>query len=234
MDRDLNYHDYKCGKKDRKIPFNEIIGWLDSDEIDSCDENYYLYYVRENMFDFIAEHCGLCKSKIKCENTCRVEEFKDKLAKMDYAQLRELVYYSNPQVSKNLEMRNYVHFVSEYAIAGHFSEGLKSIERDFLPDISAGTYLANESNDCVLTTIHSEFLDAESICSEILKNKNIYEMMMDCDFLISKDIDIDSIESKSVTPFGTENAKNSAHIARCKDVQIINLERFKDKIKGVE
>lgn len=234
VDRDLNYHDYKCGRKNRKIPFNEIIEWLDSDEIDSFDEDYYLYYVRENMFDFMDEYCGRCKSKSKCENICRVEEFKDKLAKMNYDQLREFVYHSNPQVSQSLDMRHYARFVPEDVIGGHFSDGLKNINKDFLSKKSAVTYLDNESSECILTTIRSGALDEESICSEILKNRNIYEMMMDCDFLISKDIDVDSIESKSVTPIGTENAKNSAHIARCKDVQIINLKRFKDKIKGAE
>ncbi len=236
VDRDLNYHDYNNGDKDRKILLSELVEWLDSDEIESMGEDYYLYYARENMFDFIAEYCCKCKKtyNTECEDTCGVEEFKDKLAKMENEQLRELVYHSNPQVSKNLGMRSYSRFVPEDTIAGHFSEGLKSIERNFLPDKSAVTYLDNESKDCVLTTIRAGALDEESICSEILKNKNIYEMMMDCDFLISKDIDVNSIESKSVTPCGTESAKNSAHIARCKAVQIINLEKFKNKIKGAE
>lgn len=231
-ERDLNYRDYVNGLRDRRIYFNEIIDWLKSDEIENFDKDYYLYFVRENIFDYLKDFCNTCSVRNSCKADCGMEEFKNKLYKMDYDELERFTYFSNPQFNYKITIKSFSDFANRYCYSKHFSEGLKNIERDFLPERSTVSYHDNENRECVLTTVIEDSDETNTVCSKILKNKNIYSMMMDSDYLISKYINVDSIEDKSLSPVYAENTEEYAHIVRCKNVKIISLKNFLDKING--
>ena len=232
VERDLHYHDYTSGFKDRKISLDKIIDWLEDGKIDSSDEDYYLYHIRENIFNYTTKFCELCKKKMPCKIECEMEAFKHKLASMEKEELRVFTRFSNPQVGGEINIITYPLFVAVDVFTGHFSEGLRDIEKDFLSDKTATTYLDKENKECVLTSIRQGPNDEEGTCSEIIKNKSVYEMMMDCDYFISKDMDVPSIQDKSVSPTYAQSDADKAHIARCKEVRIISLENFLTKING--
>lgn len=231
-ERDLNYHDYAAGLKDRRIFLNEILEWIKSDKIDDFDKEYYLYHVRERIFEVVKEYCKACIDKNNCKANCGIEEFKYKLANMDFEELEKFTYFSNPQFKSTITIKSYPDFATSYCYKQHFADGLKNIEKEFLSDKMAVTYHDDENKECVLTTVIDDVKEANAICSEIVKNRNIYPMMMDSDYLISKCINVDSIEDTSLSPVYAENIEENAHIARCKKVKIISLNNFLNKIRG--
>ena len=231
-ERDLHYHDYKSGLEKRFIALTDIVGWLKSDKIDNFDKDYYLYYVRQNIFQYLGAYCDCCTDKNPCKENCGMEEFKDKLSKMDFDELERFTYFSNPQFNKKIAIESFSDFANRYCYTKQFTEGIKNIERDFLSGRTTVTYHDNDNRECVLTTVIEDSNEANAVCSKILKNKNIYSMMMDSDYLISKNINVESIEDASLSPVFAENTEEYEHIARCKNVKIISLENFLNKING--
>ena len=102
------------------------------------------------------------------------------------------------------------------------------IPKPFESKQNAISYKDSDSHMCALTTITGEGSDDDSalISSEILRNSNIYDLLMDYGCLISKDINISSIMEEEILQSPCFDPMQSEHIAHCKDVKIVSLDDF--------
>ncbi len=123
-------------------------------------------------------------------------------------------------------------------IANPFLTGIRDISRPFEADKHAITYIDKETVQYILTTIVLDELleDTPSICSDIVSNKALYELLMDYDCFISRNVNCPSVLNEAMK-LGRKFIENndserqkSGHIAHLKDVSIIALTDFMTKI----
>lgn len=231
VDRSLNYDAYKKGLLERQILFSTVFEWLISDEIDNLDDAFYLYHIKENIFKTADCYCKMCNKKSSNSCTvCCVPICMNKLGELSFKQLKNFLHITNPHIPGALSMETYGEYTSSSTITNPFLIGLRDIPQIFSEDKSmiAVTYYDFERLQYALTTIASCGTDNDNalICSEIIRNRNIYSLMMDYDALISKDISVDSIQDSEITLSHRYDANMSEHIVHCKDVRIVPLDVF--------
>lgn len=235
VDRSLNYDAYKKGQLDRQISFSTIFDWLISDDIDKRDDFFYLYHIKEQIFRIADRYCNTCRKK-STEHCleCQVPICKDKLGALSFKQLQAFLYITNPHISGSLSMETYGEYSSSAGITNPFLTGLRDIPQIFLQDQDriAVTYQDIEHLQYALTAIAPWNTDDDNaiICSEIIKNRNVYSLLMDYDCLISKDIAVDSIQDEEITQSYRHDSKMSEHIVHCKDVKIVPLATFTENL----
>lgn len=103
MERHLNRSDYLSGQLDRTISLSKIVDWLDED-IDTSGENYYLYYLKEELFKALNEYCCDCsKGPVQCVK-CHIADAKEKIGAMPYDRIKEFIYIVNAHKSGKINM----------------------------------------------------------------------------------------------------------------------------------
>ena len=225
--RDLNFDLYKKGTLDRRILFSEIFSWLMSSNIDNCDSWYYLHYIKEGLFTKLERFCKVCRERdVKC-STCNVTECKNKLGGLGFDDFKQFIHVTNPTVTGVLDIKSFSNYLNS-GVTNPFAKGLRDIPKTFDHDRNAISYKDNDNCQCALTTIAGEGSDDDSgtISSEILMNSNIYDLLMDYDCLISKDINISSIMDEEILQISFFDPRESDHIAHCKDVKVVSLDDF--------
>ena len=231
VDRSLNYRAYMQGSLNRQISFAQIYEWLISDEIDNHDDSFYLYYIKDSLFKKAGTFCKVCSKRgsLDCFN-CQVPIYKDKLGGLSFKQLKEFLHITNPHIPGTLNMESYGEYASSSGINNPFLAGLRDIPQTYMqdPDLTAITYQDFERLQYALTTISPRDTDDDEaiICSEIIRNRNVYTLLMDYECLLSKDIAVDSIQDKEITLSNHFDPSESEHIAHCKDVKIVPLTTF--------
>lgn len=227
IDRDLNYDLYREEKRDRKIPFSLIFEWLISSNIDNSDSWFYLHHIKEGMFRRLERYCKTCnKQNIQCSD-CNVTECKNKLGCLPFDNFKTFIHITNPTVSGILDMESFPKYLG-IGINDPFARGLRDIPKSFDFKGNAVSYKDSKNSQFALTTIVGEGLDNDKaiISSEIIKNSNIYDLLMDYDCLISKDINIVSIMDEEILQNLYHDSRSSEHIAHCKNVKIVALQDF--------
>ena len=125
-------------------------------------------------------------------------------------------------------------FSSSPGIYNPFLSGLRDIPQAFSQDQDriAITYQDIKHLQYALTAIAPWDTDDDNaiICSEIIKNRNVYGLLMDYDCLISKDVAVDSIQDEEITQSHRHDANKSEHITHCKDVRIVPLTTFRENL----
>lgn len=234
IERDLNYDLYKKRTLDRRIFFSSIYEWLMSNDIDKNGQQYYLCNIKEGIFVQLEKYCKVCKEQNSKCLECGVTECKNKLGCMVGDEFKHFIHVTNPTVVGDLDMTSYYKYLQS-GIENPFAKGLRDIPQAFGSDQNAISYKDSKNYLCALTTITSEGTDNDCaiISSEILMNSNIYDLLMDYECLISKDIDIKSINSEEILQFTYFDTKQSEHIAHCKDVKIVPLDCFINSIKKI-
>lgn len=231
VDRSLNYDAYKKGQLERQILLSTIFDWLISDDINKQDDNFYLYHIKERFFSIADCYCKVCKKRRSghCLE-CQVPIYKDKLGALTFKQIKAFLHITNPHISGALTIETFGKYSSSLGINNPFLSGLRDIPQAFLQehDRIAVTYQDMKHFQYALTTIAPQDTDDDNaiICSEIVKNRNVYSLLMDYDCLISKDIAVDSIQDEEITQSHRYDSKMSEHIAHCKDVRIVPLTTF--------
>lgn len=234
VERDLNYLAYKDNSKDRKIYFNTIISWLNSDEIDSHGKDFYLNEVKEILYSKKIEYCTDCDKK-PCAETCKVNDFIDVLGTLKFNDLNQFLHYTNPNVVQEISTRTFDKYASD-GFYEPFLKGLRDIGVNFSFKDFAVSYM-NDKAQSVLTTLRKDGKDKinQRICADILKNEDVFSLLMEADSLISKDIEVDSIQEKLLSPISgynddeddDENEKEKKHnITKIKDVKIEKLKTY--------
>lgn len=227
--RDLYGKAYKVGERDRKICFLELFNWLSSDEIERNGTDFYLYHVKEGMFQITEDYCKHCSEPPESCVTCNVLLCKEKLGALSFPSLQSFLYKTNPQVSGDMSMSTYPKFLSEDGIVNPFLEGIQQISQPFIEETQAITYCDRQKLHYVLTTLHliPRVRNEQTICEDILRNQNIYQLLMDCDCLISRDISCNSIYQRAGLATLDQDPQAAKHIAHCKDVKIVPLKDSK-------
>ncbi len=239
VDRALNYDAYKKSQLDRQISFATIFDWLMSENIDARDDHFYLYHIKEKIFSTADLYCKTCSKKgtPHCLD-CQVPICKDKLGSLSFRQLKDFLHITNPHVSGTLSMKTYADYSASSGINNPFFAGLRDIPQVFLQDQStiAVTYHDFEKLQYALTAIAPKGTDDDNaiICSEIVRNRNVYSLLMDYDCLISKDISVDSIQDEEITQSHRYDPAMSDHIAHCKNVRIVPLTTFEASLSHEE
>lgn len=225
IERDLHYDLYTKNILDRRIPLSTLFDWLTSSEIDMNGDWYYIQYIKEQMFSKIERYCKVC-TKDECA-TCNVVECKNQLGTMSFENFKSFIHMTNPTVSGKLDMNSYAKYLGN-GIENPFAKGLRDIPKGFDAKNNAISYKDNDKIQCALTTILGAGTDNDKalISSDILANSNIYDLLMDYDCLISRDINIPSIKDEEILQLPCFDSKQSDHIAHCKNVKIVPLDDF--------
>ncbi len=235
VDRSLNYEAYKKGQLERQISFSTIFNWLISDDIERLGDEFYLYHIKERFFKLMDDYCQTCAERgAELCLECQVPICKEKLGTFSFKQLQYFLHITNPHISGSLNMQTYGEYTSTLGINNPFLTGLRDIPQKYLQNQEriAITYQDIENLQYALTAIAPRGTDDDKaiICSEIIKNRNVYGLLMDYDCLISKDITVDSIQDEEITQSYRHDAQKSEHIAHCKDVKIVPLTEVEEKL----
>lgn len=229
VERNLNFPLYKSEKKERKILLRDIYQWVIDPVIDKLPEEFFLYHIKESFFNTVSQYCNSnrCKRKDSCDE-CSIHTCMNKIGCMSFDEMRDFLHLTNPTVSGKMSMRTYGQYTTEHGLRNPFITGLSSIPKNFERDKVAIVYKDNQTKDHVLTTILSDDdgNDYPDICLEIIKNRDLYELMMDCDYFISKDVPVPSIQAEIIKCGYSYEEKDEEHIARFKNVGIEKLSDF--------
>ena len=223
IERDLHYNLYKANQLDREICLSEVLEWLISDEITQHGEPFYLHSIKEHLFHKAEEYCDQCDKKGLLCSSCAVIKCMDKIGHMDFKTLKRFIHITNPQFPGSID-KAYVNIAGSSGIRNPFLKGLRDIDLPYSFDDLAIAYLKS----CALSTITKMGFDNDDahICSQIIRNRNIYSLLMDYDCLISNDIDIVSIQDLSPKQSHIQSQDEENHIAHCKNVRITPLSKF--------
>lgn len=227
IDRNLNYNLYKKEKLERRILFSQIFEWLMSSEIDNEGPWYYLFYIKEGMFKRLEKFCELCRERdTKC-SICNIAECKNKLGSFGFDDFKQFIHITNPTVNGVLDIESFSEYLTS-GISDPFARGLRDIPQNFNSKNNSISYKDNDNCECALTAIVGEGTDDDMglISSEILMNSNVYDLLMDYDCLISKNIDIPSIMDEDFSQKNNFDSREAEHIAHCKDVKVVSLDEF--------
>ena len=235
IERQVNFADYRSSVKERAISFCTIIEWLEKD-CSKMGKEFYLYHLKEEYIKKMDGFCTNCRKKpLSCEQ-CHIPSAKDKIGEMSFKELEKFAFVTSPNVIGSMNMDSYASFAGAAGFIDPFSKGLRDLPVPFveMPDMLPVAYIDSSKKQFALTTIAGEGYDndVENICTNILTNRNVYSLMMDCDALISKDVQSDSIlgDAQDITKFGDIGLKESTeHIAHCKNVVIVPLDDCKGK-----
>ena len=231
IERNLNYPLYMKKEKDRKIRLDTIFEWLICDNIETSDEDFYQFNLKENFTIYSNDFCHKC-SKKQCE-TCLVVSVINKIGQMTFEEMRSFLTLTCPNNSKGLSLQTIPNYLSRRKIRDPFLRGIRDISISFEEDKHAITYINKDTLQYILTTIElEEDDDNEEICTEIVKNRTLYELLMDYDCFISKNMSCSSITDeanilgKNVGNDAEAAEKRKEHIAHLKNVSVITLSDF--------
>ena len=236
IDRNLNYPLYSNNELDRKIRLFSIFEWLISDEIDTADEEFYQYEFKNIIFKYTDEFCENCKER-KCD-ICSLIPAINKIGQLSNPEMREFLTLTCPNNNDKLSTETFSRYLTYDNIQDQFLKGISEIRIPFEEDKKAITYIGKETLQYILTTlyINNNRQDIEKICTDIVKNKELYELLMDYDCFISKNISCSSIQDEAlklgkIPSDNTElEERRKEHIAHLKDVKIVTLEDFENSI----
>lgn len=229
IDRNLNFPLYKSGLMNRKISLKTIYQWITDEAIDDTSDEFYVYHIKEAFFSEINKYCmdKCCKDDDEC-SVCAVHSCVNKIGSMRFKEMCDFLHLTNPTVNEKLSMNTYRYYAGANGIKNPFIKGLRDISYIFDENKTAITYKDEDTFQYVLTTLLSDDSgdDAPDICSDILKNSDLYELMMDCDCFISRDLDVNSIPKEALKCGKQYDERDAEHIARFKNVKIESLVHF--------
>lgn len=233
IDRQVNATDYRSSAKECAISFPTIIKWLETD-CSIMGKEFYLSHLKEEYFKKMDGFCAGCRKKSLACLQCHIISAKNKIGEMAFEKFEKFAFVTSPHIIGSMNIDSYASFAGTSGLTDPFSKGLRDLSVPFsdASDMLPVAYIDSDKKEFALTTITGEGRDndTENICTEILKNRNVYSLMMDCDALISKDIQSDSIQgdAQDITEWGdTESDESAEHIAHCKKVVIVRLDDCK-------
>ena len=239
------FYEYKDGYKRRYILYSELYDWLLSDKIGNPGKSVYLYHVRELYFQIMNRVCHHCRrsgsaasdAEFKCSEACRIPQFMHKLRTMNEEQMEDLIHSMFPDVDAEINLKTYPELLQKEQLKDPFLEGLQRIGMPFDEDDSqAGiVYRDSDNQQYILTALARFYHDDEEedpeICQRIMENRQVHKFLMDYRFLISRDVEVDSIheECLSISPdfLGAEDPElENEHIFEIGKVGIVCLDKF--------
>ena len=218
---------------ERRIGFNRIRKVLDSDDsIKRCEE-YYLYNIKNKLLMMCGEYHEYCLDEWDSEEErvmfckqCEVSAFYEHISRMSEDKIRDLIHTINPNVLKKIDEMNWAEYCIIDRYKNPFFKGLRDINSTFEKDRDYISYVGKNKTLNLLTTVGNRDGSKKALmraCGEIVANPNLYEILMDVNCLISRDLDTDSIYD-GAGDFLKEFEIEEEHIYHCKNIKMEPLE----------
>lgn len=220
----------------RHIPLSDLYDWLISDEIEQMGEAYHLYHIKGGYLGYLNECCGRCKEEEEnhCEE-CRVPRFREKLRSMKPDAMKSFLFQTNPDVSSWIGMENNHKFLQEERIEDPFWLGLRDIEDTLaeFPGCNTARYIGADHRVYLLTTLakHRRVSKNEigRICTEIQQNRTDWNLRFDGDCLISRNIDVESVQKSALSIKPSDICGDSRNITASRQISIVSLDNFREE-----
>jgi len=218
---------------ERRIGFNRIRKVLDSDDsIKRCEE-YYLYNIKNKLLMMCGEYHEYCLDEWDSEEErvmfckqCEVSAFYEHISRMSEDKIRDLIHTINPNVLKKIDEMNWAEYCIIDRYKNPFFKGLRDINSTFEKDRDYISYVGKKKTLNLLTTVGNRDGSKKALmraCGEIVANPNLYEILMDVNCLISRDLETDSIYD-GAGDFLKEFEIEEEHIYHCKNIKMEPLE----------
>lgn len=239
IERNLNYPLYMKCKKDRKIRLDVVLDWLICDNIETSDDYFYQFKLKENFMAYSNKYCQKCKEDRRGDcDSCLMVSAINKIGQMTHEQMQNFVVLTCPGNNEGLSMETISDYLCKDSIGNPFFRGIRDISIPFEEDKQAITYIDKDTLQYILTTLvmNEDYDDNAKICSDIYKNKALYELFMDYNCFISRNISCSSVLDevkklgKNLGEDDEFDERRKEHIAHLKDVSIITLSDFINNI----
>jgi hypothetical protein len=236
MDNHITERHKNYNKTDmRDISFQQIKAILDSDtSIERCEE-YYLYVIKQRLMRQCLEYHEKCKADWEEEKCfyCEIKNFNDQLSGKTGRDIKEFLHAINPDIVNDINGEHWEEFCNQLKYRNPFFKGLRDIQAYYEKEKKYVSYAGKNKKLNLLTTInHDEDSpkDAMRVCSSIVKNPNLNDVLMDYDCLISKSLDIDSVFNSAGDYL--ENFKlEEDHIYHYKNLKIKSLNKSLEELE---
>ena len=208
-------------------------------------EEYYLYQIKEGYLNYVEYFCRICMRD--CCETCPTDNFMMWFRSMKPRELKEFFLQTNPNVPGSIDIGQYPKFLQESGIRNPFWEGLRrnTQKPEELQVHNDVRYLGKDSRTYILTTLAANIPDDEDdddvfaqeeaerevnmICTEIYKNQNELERDLGGKCLISKNIDVESVQERALTINPSDIFSDSRSIAASAAISIVPGKTFRKK-----
>lgn len=226
---------------ERRIGFELITEVLDSDDSVKRCEEYYLYNIKNKLLMMCGEYHEYCmdewdsdeEREVFCKK-CEVSAFYEYISKMSEDKISDLIHTINPNVLKNIDEMNWAEYCIMDRYKNPFFKGLRDIKSTFEKDRDYISYVGKDRKLNLLTTVGNNDGSKKALmraCREIVANSDLYEILMDVNCLISRDLEIDSIYD-GAGDFLKEFKFEEEHIYHCKNIKMKPLENAIVDIDG--
>lgn len=226
---------------ERRIGFELITEVLDSDDSVKRCEEYYLYNIKNKLLMMCGEYHEYCmgewdsddEREVFCKK-CEVSAFYEYISKMSEDKIRDLIHTINPNVLKKIDEMNWAEYCIMDRYKNPFFKGLRDIKSTFEKDRDYISYVGKDRKLNLLTTVGNNDGSKKALmraCGEIVANSDLYEILMDVNCLISRDLETDSIYD-GAGDFLKEFKIEEEHIYHCKNIKMKPLENAIVDIDG--
>lgn len=226
---------------ERRIGFELITEVLDSDDSVKRCEEYYLYNIKNKLLMMCGEYHEYCmdewdsdkEREVFCKK-CEVSAFYEYISKMSEDKIRDLIHTINPNVLKKIDEMNWAEYCIMDRYKNPFFKGLRDIKSTFEKDRGCISYVGKDRKLNLLTTVGNNDGSKKALmraCGEIVANSDLYEILMDVNCLISRDLETDSIYD-GAGDFLKEFKIEEEHIYHCKNIKMKPLENAIVDIDG--
>lgn len=226
---------------ERSIEFSSIKEVLDSDDTLLRCEEYYLYKIKEKLLMLCEEYHYYCidewdtdEEREACCEKCEVNSFYEYISKMTEDKIRDFVHAINPNVLKKIDEMNWADYCIEDRYKNPFFKGLRDINTPYEKDKDFISYVGKDKKMNLLTTVGNNDGSKKALmraCGAIVTNPALYEILRDYDYLISRDLETDSIYD-GAGDFLKDFKIEEEHIYHCKNLKMKPLENAIVNIDG--
>ena len=153
---------------------------------------------------------------------------------MSEDKIRDLIHTINPNVLKKIDEMNWAEYCIMDRYKNPFFKGLRDIKSTFEKDRDYISYVGKDRKLNLLTTVGNNDGSKKALmraCGEIVANSDLYEILMDVNCLISRDLETDSIYD-GAGDFLKEFKIEEEHIYHCKNIKMKPLENAIVDIDG--
>lgn len=217
----------------RSIEFGFIKEMLDSDDSVKRCEEYYLYNIKNKLLMMCDEYHEYCidewdsdEDREVCCKKCEVSAFYESISGMSEDKIKDLIYAINPNVLKKIDEMNWADYCIMDRYKNPFFKGLRDINSVFEKDRNYISYVGKDKKLNLLTAVGNNDGSKKAlmrVCGEIVTNPTLYEILMDVNCLISKDLETSSIYD-GAGDFLKEFKIEKEHIYHCKNLKMKPLE----------
>lgn len=213
-----------------KLKFSEFEQVVDDSKIPLSTAEINLMKLKSKIFYLKDRYCfdRYCRTN-DCED-CKVDLAMKNINSLKINNFERFVRLTSPEVKGLITDDRVTSSMFETnGTYGCFFKLLSGAKHSFIFENDAISYYSRNKELLYLTTLAENSKTIENCCRDIVENKEIDGIFMDIDYILSKDIETESIFKTassilSIEPEEEVDLKN--HILHCKRIGIIKEENF--------